>query len=45
MTFELLQKHKEWLPFLKGKSVSTSFLDNNKKEIFIKYFAKKRELN
>ena len=38
MTFEVLQRHKEWLPFLKGKSVSPSFLANNKKEIFLKYF-------
>ena len=29
MTFEVLQKHKDWLPFLKDKALTTSLLRNN----------------
>jgi hypothetical protein len=39
MTFEVLQRNKDWLPFLKDKSLTTSLLRNNylKKEL-IQYF-------
>ena len=35
MSFEVLQKHKDWLPFLKDKALTTSLLRNNylKKEL------------
>ena len=29
MSFEVLQKHKDWLPFLKDKAIATSLLRNN----------------
>lgn len=29
MSFEVLQKHKDWLPYLEGKSISTSLLRNH----------------
>lgn len=29
MSFEVLQKHKDWLPFLKDKALTTSLLRNN----------------
>lgn len=29
MTFEVLHKHKDWLPFLKDKALTTSLLRNN----------------
>lgn len=39
LTFELLSKHKEWLPYLKGKSVKTALLRNRYlKEDTITYF-------
>ena len=35
MSFKVLQKHREWLPYLKGKAIATSLLRNkiNKKEM------------
>ncbi len=39
ITFEILQKHKDWLPFLKDKAITTSLLRNsNLRQDLIKYF-------
>ena len=39
MSFEVLQKHKDWLPFLKGKAIATSLLINSPiKQDMIKFF-------
>lgn len=39
MTFEVLQRNKDWLPFLKDKSLTTSLLRNNYlKKKLIQYF-------
>lgn len=39
MSFEVLQKHKDWLPFLKDKAITTSLLRNSYlKQNMIKFF-------
>ncbi len=39
MSFEVLQKHKDWLPFLKGKAIATSLLINSPiKQDMINFF-------
>lgn len=39
MTFKTLKEHKDWLPYLKGKSISTSLLRcSYQKDDLIKYF-------
>lgn len=39
MTFKILQKHKDWLPFLKDKKIAISLLKNdNLKRDMIKFF-------
>ena len=39
MSFEVLQKHKDWLPFLKDKAITTSLLRNSYlKQDMIKFF-------
>lgn len=39
LTFEVLQKHKDWMPFLKDKAITTSLLRNSYlKQDMIKFF-------
>ena len=49
MTFEVLQKHKDWLPFLKDKALTTSLLRNNylKQDLikFLELFGEEKGIN
>ena len=48
MSFEVLQKHKDWLPFLKDKALTTSLLRNNylKKDLikFLELFGEEKAI-
>ena len=48
MSFKVLQKHKDWLPFLKDKAITTSLLRNNylKQDmiIFFKAFGEEKAI-
>ena len=48
MSFKILQKHKDWIPFLKGKALDTSLLRNSnlKHDMmeYLKIFGKERAI-